>query len=51
MTLSVDPMALGGRLVLNLARTAPVFPCDLLIRPQIVYIIYDIYSESLILLP
>lgn len=35
MTLRVAPIALGGRFVLNLANTAPVLPCDLLMRPQI----------------
>lgn len=38
MTLSVDPMALAGRLVANLARTAPLFPWLLEILPQMVFI-------------
>lgn len=36
MTLNVLPMALAGKLVLNLAKTAPVFPWDLVILPQMV---------------
>lgn len=36
MTLKVEPIALGGKLLLNLANTPPVLPCDLLTRPQIV---------------
>jgi hypothetical protein len=42
MTLKVAPIALGGKFVFNLANTAPVFPCDRLIRPQIVCIIYKL---------
>lgn len=38
MTLRVEPMALAGRLVANLARTAPLLPWLLEIRPQIVCI-------------
>lgn len=36
MTLSVDPMALAGKLVANLAKTAPVFPWVVEILPQMV---------------
>lgn len=36
MTLRVAPMALGGKLVANLAKTAPVLPWALAILPQIV---------------
>lgn len=39
MTLSVEPMALAGKLVANLARTAPVFPWLVEILPQMVYMI------------
>ena len=35
MTLRVEPMALGGRFLLNWALTRPLFPCDLVILPQI----------------
>jgi hypothetical protein len=37
MTLRVDPMALAGRLVANLASTAPLLPWLLEILPQMVY--------------
>ena len=36
MTLRVAPMALGGKLVANLAKTAPVLPWALAILPQMV---------------
>jgi hypothetical protein len=36
MTLRVEPIALAGKLVENLAKTAPVLPWLVLIRPQIV---------------
>jgi hypothetical protein len=36
MTLRVDPMALAGRLVAKRARTAPLFPWLLEMRPQMV---------------
>lgn len=36
MTLRVEPMALAGKLVANLARIAPVFPCEVEILPQMV---------------
>ena len=38
MTLRVDPMALAGRLVANLAKTAPVLPWVVEILPQMVYL-------------
>lgn len=36
MTLRVDPIALAGRLVANLAKTAPVLPWVVEILPQMV---------------
>jgi hypothetical protein len=36
MTLRVEPMARGGRLVLKRARTAPVLPWLVVILPQMV---------------
>jgi hypothetical protein len=42
MTLRVDPIALAGRLVANLAKTAPVLPWLLEILPQMVYLKYKI---------
>jgi hypothetical protein len=50
MTLRVAPMALGGRLLLNLAKTAPVFPWALAILPQMVYNHFKRYSESAVFL-
>lgn len=38
MTLRVDPMALAGKLVANLAKTAPLLPWLVEILPQMVYI-------------
>ncbi len=38
ITLIVDPIALGGRLLANLALTAPLFPWADPTLPQIVYI-------------
>ena len=39
MTLRVEPMALAGKLVANLAKIAPVFPWLVVMRPQIVLIV------------
>ena len=38
MTLRVDPMAFAGKLVPNLANTAPLLPWLVEILPQMVYI-------------
>lgn len=37
MTLSVAPIALAGKFFANLALTVPLFPCELITLPQIVY--------------
>ena len=45
MTLSVAPMALAGRFVLNLASTAPLFPWLRDILPQMVLNLFSALPE------
>jgi hypothetical protein len=50
ITLRVDPIALGGKLELNLAKTHPLSPWDLHTLPQMAYyklIFISIYSVLL----
>lgn len=47
ITLRVDPIALAGKLVANLAKTAPLLPWLLEIRPQIVFNYIKFYSKTI----